>query len=139
MQLDVQKQVNNISDLINEFFTPQIGFSNNHCNNCGCQGKRLRYKCCLNLPNYLFLELEDKNTIKFSDRIFIPLFNGQNHCYQFYACIYKIKINEITSFSALLKVGNDNYLYCNDSIQKVNLNDISLDCPSLALYKKISN
>ena len=137
LQLDVQKEKNNIQDLINEFFKPKFYIGNDFCDNCGNKGKKLRYKYCLNLPDYLFLEFEDKNIINFSDRIFVPLFNGQNYCYQFYASIYKSKVNEIASFSALLKIENFYYDYSDDNIQQVNLSNICLDCPSLALYKKI--
>ena len=89
------------------------------------------------MPNYLFLELEDKNKINFSDRIFVPLYNGQKYCYQYYASIYKIKIKDVSNFCAVLKIGNIYYLYSNDTIQQVNQNYTFLDCPSLALYKKI--
>ena len=76
LSLDVPNQENNISDLINEFFTPVEGFGNYNCSKCGCQEKQFLYKYCLNLPNYLFLELEDKNKINFSDKISVPLYDG---------------------------------------------------------------
>ena len=95
------------------------------------------HKYCLNLPNYLFFELEDKNKIFFSDQISIPLYNGQYYNYQFYACIFKRKINDISSFAAVLNVGNAYFLYSDDRIDPYSSN-IALDCPSLALYKRIA-
>ena len=138
LQLDVPKLENNLQDLINDYFTPKIGYGDHYdCKSCGSKGKKYRHMYCLNLPNYLFLELEDKNKINFSDRIFVPLYNGQNYCYQYYATIYKIKIDNVSNFCVVLKIGNIFYLYSNDVIQQVNQKYTFLDCPSLALYKKI--
>ena len=138
LQLDVPNSESNLQEIINDYFTPKIGFGNHYdCKNCGLKGKKFRHLFCLNLPNYLFLELEDKNKINFNDRIFVPLYNGQKYCYQYYASIYKIKINDVSNFCAVLKIGNIYYLYSNDTIQQVNQNYTFLDCPSLALYKKI--
>ena len=136
LSLDVPNQENNISDLINEFFTPVEGPGNYNCSKCGCQGENFLYKYCLNLPNYLFLELEDKNKINFSNKISVPLYDGQYYLYQFYACIFKRKINDIENFGMILKIKDSYYLYSDDKIIKY-APKISLDCPSLAIYKKI--
>ena len=136
-QLNVPNQINNIKELIDDDFTPKPGTGNYNCKKCGCQRNKLVHKYCLNLPNYLFFELEDKNKIFFSDQISIPLYNGQYYNYQFYACIFKRKINDISSFAAVLKVGNAYFLYSDDRIDPYSSN-IALDCPSLALYKRIS-
>jgi hypothetical protein len=136
LQLDVPNQENNITDLVNNFFIPKPGTGNYNCKNCGCQGKKLRYKYCLNLPNYLFLELEDKNKINFTDKISVPLYNGQYCSYQFNACIYKSKINDISSFGMILKMGDSYYRYFDDKIIQYSSN-INLDFPSLDLYKRI--
>ena len=93
LQLEIKNPENNISDLIYDFFTPKIGFGNYNCPKCGCKGKKLRQQLCLNLPNYLLLELEDKNKINFRDKIDVPLYNGKNYSYQFFASIYKRKID----------------------------------------------
>ena len=37
LQLDVKNPQNNISDLINNYFSPKIGTGNYLCNNCGLQ------------------------------------------------------------------------------------------------------
>ena len=137
LQLDVPNPVNNITDLINMFFTPEAGTGNYNCTKCGCQGKKLRHKYCLNLPNYLFLELEDKNNINFTDKIAVPLFNGKLYYYQFYACIYKYKMNDISNFGAVLKVGDAYWNYSDDRVMPYSSN-IILDCPCLALYKRIT-
>ena len=93
---------------------------------------------CLNLPNYLFLELEDKNKVNFAKKIGVPLYNGQNYYYEYISSIYKFKNNETTSFCAVLKNVNNYYFYANDSVQQVPEKYVFLERPSLALYKKVS-
>ena len=138
LQLDVPNPVNNLTDLIRDFFTPFNGFGNYYCKKCGCKVQISRQKYCLNLPNYLFLEFEDKNKINFSDRITVPLYNGQNYYYQYCSSIYKGRIDGSEKYSSIIKIGNDYYLYSNDKIEKCSIENIYWDCPSLALYKKIN-
>ena len=83
LQLDVKNPKNNISDLIYSYFSPKIGLGNYVCNKCGLQGKKSKISYCLNLPNYLILEFEDKSSVNFNDNINIPLFNGQMCSYQY--------------------------------------------------------
>ena len=139
LQLDVLKLESNVSDLIKDYFTPKIDVANYNCSNCGCQGKKLRQKFCLNLPNYLFLELEDKNKINFNEKISVPLYNGKTFVYDYYASIYKIKINETMDFCAVIKIGNNYYFYSNNTVQQVPEKYIFLERPSLALYKRVLN
>ena len=136
-QLDTTKQINNINDFITDYFAPISDVGDYDCKRCTCKGKKVTYKYCLNLPNYLILELEDKNKIFFNNIIKVPLYNGQFYNYQFYACIFKRKINDISSFGAILNVGNYYYLYSDDMVVSYSSN-ISLDFPSLVLYKRIS-
>ena len=136
LQLAVSNKLNNIKELIDDFFTPESASGNYNCKKCGAQGQKLTHKYCLNLPNYLFLELEDKNKINFTDKISVPLYNGQYCSYQFNACIYKSKINDISSFGMILKMGDSYYRYFDDKIIQYSSN-INLDFPSLALYKRI--
>ena len=138
LQLEVKHSEAKISDLIHDFFTPKIVFGNSNCSKCGCQGKKLHQKLCLNLPNYLILELEDKNKINFSDKIDVPLYNNKNYSYQFFASIYKRTNNNQKNFGCVLKIGNALYLYSDDTINEYSEQNINLDCPSLALYKNIS-
>ena len=98
----------------------------------------MHQKLCLNLPNYLILELEDKNKINFSDKIDVPLYNNKNYSYQFFASIYKRTNNNQKSFGCVIKIGNTLYLYSDDEIKELSEQNINLDCPSLALYKNIS-
>ena len=139
LQLDVVSEVNDIQNLINNYFTPTDPISDNKksCNVCGCKNKKKYKKYCLNLPNYMFLELEDKNIIKFLDQISIPLYDGNNYIYQFYAGIYKNKVNGFVNFIAVLKEENKYYLYNNDRLEKCEQNFMNLPMPSLALYKKM--
>ena len=139
LQLNVPNQESDIQNLINEFFTPKLGTGNHYnCRNCGSEGKKLRQNHCLNLPNYLFFELEDKGKINFVKKIAVPLYNGQHYYYEYYASIYKYKNNETTSFCAVFKIGNNYYFYFNDNIQQVPEKYLFLERPSLALYKKVS-
>ena len=138
LQLDVPDKTNNIQDLVNNFFMPKPGVGNYDCKNCGCKGKKLRKKYCLNLPNYLFLEFEDRNQIIFGDKIAVPLYNGQNYFYQYHAGIYKRITNGIVDFVAVVRMGNAYFLYSNEKIQPCHPTSINSEMPSLALYKKVS-
>ena len=140
LPLTVPNQDNNISDLVFNFFTATPGIGEQECENCFNPGKaRLRQKYLLNLPQYLFLELEDKNKVSFNEIISIPLFNGKIYYYQFYSCIYKRRINDILTFSAVYKYENSYYQYYNDINEPLPANTIHLENPSLAIYKLISS
>lgn len=136
LQLEVKNPQNNISDLVSYYFCPKLGYGNYNCQNCGLKGQKTKKIYCLNLPNYLILEFEDKNAVNFSDNIFVPLFNGNNITYQFSSCIYKIKKNDISDFVAVFKTGNNYYFYSDDKIEQCPKEYINLQCPSLAIYIK---
>ena len=139
LPLTVPNQDNNISDLIFNYFN-ENGFGTKDCENCFNPGKtRLRQKYLLNLPKYLFLELEDKNKVVFNEIISIPFFNGQNNKYQFYSCIYKRRINDLLTFSAVYKYENSYYHYSDDKVELLLAPIIHLENPSLAIYKLISS
>jgi hypothetical protein len=137
--LDVKNPQNNISDLVNYYFCEKLGYGNYSCQICGLQGQKKKRLYCLNLPNYLILEFEDKNLVNFSDNIFVPLFNGNMFTYQFSSCIYKFKKNDISDFVAVFKYGNDYYFYSDDKIEQRPKEFINSQCPSLAIYKIINN
>ena len=140
LPLTVPNSNNNISDLVFNFFTATPGIGEQECENCFNPGKaRLRQKYLLNLPQYLFLELEDKNKVSFDEIISIPLFNGKIYYYQFYSCIYKRRINDILTFSAVYKYENSYYQYYNDINEPLPATTIHLENPSLAIYKLISS
>ena len=136
LQLEVKNPQNNISDLVSYYFCPKLGYGNYNCQNCGLKGQKTKKIYCLNLPNYLILEFEDKNAVNFSDNIFVPLFNGNNITYQFSSGIYKIKKNDISDFVAVFKTGNNYYFYSDDKIEQCTKEYINLQCPSLAIYIK---
>lgn len=136
LQLEVKNPQNNISDLVSYYFCPKLGYGNYNCQNCGLKGQKTKNIYCLNLPNYLILEFEDKNAVNFSDNIFVPLFNGNNITYQFSSGIYKIKKNDISDFVAVFKTGNNYYFYSDDKIEQCPKEYINLQCPSLAIYIK---
>ena len=140
LPLTVPNSNNNISDLVFNFFTATPGIGEQDCENCFNPGKaRLRQKYLLNLPKYLFLELEDKNKVLFNEIISIPFFNGQNNKYQFYSCIYKRRINDLLTFSAVYKYENSYYHYSDDKVELLLAPIIHLENPSLAIYKLISS
>ena len=136
LQLEVKNPQNYISDLVSYYFCPKLGYGNYNCQNCGLKGQKTKKIYCLNLPNYLILEFEDKNAVNFSDNIFVPLFNGNNITYQFSSGIYKIKKNDISDFVAVFKTGNNYYFYSDDKIEQCPKEYINLQCPSLAIYIK---
>ena len=139
LQLDVPYYKSNLINIINDYFSRKIKDGNYKCSNCGTQGKKASQIVCLNLPEYLFLEFEDKNIVLFSDIICIPLYNGQLQNYQYVASIYKKTVNSIVSFVSMIKTGNS-YVFCSDeSVQQCFPTMANSENPSLALYKKVLN
>ena len=138
LQLDVKNPENKIPDLINNYFIPKNVDDNCECKMCGLKGKKIRRLYCLNLPNYLILELEDKNSVTFDENIFIPLFDGTICSYQYFSGIYKFKNQDTIDFVAVIKKG-ENYCFYHDDILDPCENDyINLENPSMVIYKKVS-
>ena len=137
LQLDVNPQKNNLQGLIDDYFIPKAEAENVNCQKCGNKGKKFIQKYCLNLPNYLVLDLDDKSIINFDDRINITLYNGKKYYYQYLATIYKSKINNISNFIAIINNGNNYLFYSNDRTVVLPNNNSILDSPSFALYKKV--
>ena len=137
LQLDVPNPQNNITDLINNYFSNNVT-ENKYCDNCKLNRQKMKRLYCLNLPNYLILELEDKNSVNFNSNIMLPLFDGTMCSYQYESCIYKLKINNITDFVAVFRSGNNYFFYSDDKIVPYNQAYMNLQCPSLAIYQKIS-
>ena len=138
LQLDVPNPQNNIINLVNNFFIPKIFSGTRECGNCKFKGQKAIQNVCLNLPNYLFLEFEDKNLVYFSPQISVPLYNGQYYTYQYEASIYKRRTNTKTDFFAVIKTGYSYFLYLEDKFNQCPEATVNSPCPSLALYKKIS-
>ena len=136
MQLDVPDETKSISDLIKEFFDKKITNGKWECVNCGQVGQRASQKYCLNLPNYLLLEFEDKGKINFTENLEVPLYMGLNVCYKYFAGIYKRRINEVSSFIAVIKTKDSFVIWDDDHQQPTNETSMSLEWPSLAIYEK---
>ena len=136
LQLDVKNPQNNILDLINNYFAIQNGLKN--CNKCGIQVQKMKKLYVLNAPQYLILEFEDKNFVNFNSNIMLPLFNGMMCQYEYVSAIYKLKINGVTDFVAVFKYNNNLFFYSDDKICSCPPNYINSQCPSLAIFKKIS-
>ena len=139
MQLDTPDQETNIKKIIDDYFTTKIGFGDFHCPKCNAQGQKRKNRYCFNLPNYLILEFEDKNRVIFNNTITLPLYNGNKFNYQYFAGIYKRKINEVSTFVAVIKIGNSYFFYSDDNIIQCDESYMNLECPSLIIYKKILN
>ena len=139
LQLDVTNSQNSISQIINNYFCSKIGVGNYVCNNCGFKGKKIRKAYCLNLPNYLVLEFEDKNALNFNDNVELMLYNGKIFNYEYLAAIYKYKDNSLSDFVAVIKNGNTLFFYNDDKTEQCPESYINLENPSLAIYKKISD
>jgi serine/threonine protein kinase len=138
LQLDVPNPQNDIAQLINDYFSLKIVYGDKYSCCCGFKGQASRRIFCLNLPNYLFMEFEDKNYINFQDKVILSSLK-ETCTYQYYAGIYKYKNNSVSNFVAVIKSGNG-YILCNDDkIGPCQPNMVNLECPSLAVYKKIVN
>jgi serine/threonine protein kinase len=139
LQLDTPDQETNIKKIIDDYFTTKIGFGDFHCPKCNAQGQKRKNRYCFNLPNYLILEFEDKNRVIFNNIITLPLYNGNKFNYQYFAGIYKRKINEVSTFVSVIKIGNSYFFYSDDNIIQCDESYMNLECPSLIIYKKILN
>ena len=84
------------------------------------------------------LEFEDKNKINFNDNITLSLVDGQIYTYQYLSGIYKFKDKDVTDFAAVIKNENNYLFYHDDKAEQCPQEFINLECPSLAIYKKIS-
>lgn len=140
--LNVQNEQEKIQDLINRKINESYLYKNK-CLKCGnINVKFIKKNYFLNLPNYLVLELEDKNKIFFDEVVNIPLFNKKEIKYEFVSCIYKNKNNNISKYNSVIKNKNKNiFEICDDDNENI-ISDIDMDlnviCTSIAIYKKIS-
>ena len=137
LQIDVINSENTLSDLIKYHFEPKLVNENCYCEQCKKERKKSRKLYCLNAPNYLILELEDKNSVKFNDNINIELIDGKKYTYQFVSGIYKFKNNDVCDFDAVIKNGNNYSFYHDDILEQCEGEFINLECPSMVIYKKI--
>ena len=59
--------------------------------------------------------------------------------YQYVSSIYKFKDNNnITDFVAVFKSQDKYFYYSDDKIEQCDKEKINMQCPSLAIYRKIS-
>ena len=138
LQLKIEKNEENIQDLLNSFFAENFLPSAYQCSGCNSSELLIQQNICLNAPDYLLLELEDRNKVIFSEIIDIPLFNGDKMVYEFYGAIYKKNYDTYSEFFAVTKKGNNIILYDKDTITELNnFNLVNSPKPSLAFYKKI--
>ena len=137
LPLDVINPKNTISELINNFFKPKTVYGNYTCSNCGLAGEKIRRVYCLNLPNYLILELEDKNLVNFNGNIIMSSFDGSMYLYQYVCGIYKFKNKDVIDYVAVFQINNIYFFYHDDKIEQCPQEYINLECPSMVIYKKI--
>ena len=140
--LNVQNEQEKIQDLINRKINESYLYKNK-CLKCGSINvKFIKKNYFLNLPNYLVLELEDKNKIFFDELVNIPLFNKKEIKYEFVSCIFKNKSNNISKYNSVIKnKGKNIFEICDDDNENIISNidmDLNVICTSIAIYKKIS-
>ena len=136
LQLNVKNRQNNIYDLIIDYFKPKISIETFYCGKCGLKVNKSKRIYCLTLPNYLILELEDKNSVNFNNNIILPLFNGNMCSYQYASGIYKFRNEDVSEFVSVIKKENTYDFFSDDKIEKCSKEFINLECPSLVIYKK---
>ena len=138
LQLTIEQKDEKIDDLINKLFAENFPESALICNKCNSLGIISKQFFCLNLPEYLLLEFEDKNKIKFKTEISIPLYNEEVIKYKFIGAIYKKKIESYSKYFAVIKKNDNIILYDDDKIEEnCNIDKINSENPSLAFYQKI--
>ena len=137
LQLSAPAQPTHIDYILADYFAENSGRGIYYCSACNMQGNKIKNTYCLNLPNYLILEFEDKNQVLFNDVIKVPLYNGSYFKYQYFAGIYKRKTNGVSNFVAVIKSGNFYYFYSDDTFTQCDEKYMSLECPSLIIFKKI--
>ena len=137
LQLSAPAQPTHIDYILADYFAEHSGRGIYYCSACNMQGNKIKNTYCLNLPNYLILEFEDKNQVLFNDIIKVPLYNGNYYKYQYFAGIYKRKTNGVSNFVAVIKSGNFYYFYSDDTFTQCDEKYMSLECPSLIIFKKI--
>ena len=139
--LEINNPQNNISSLITDFFIHISEKDFLICQFCGQKNNTSNGFYCLNLPQYLVLDFDnkiDKYFVNFNGDITIQLYNGKTYQYQYLAGIYKKINNPNSSFFSVIKSGNEFLLYNDDKIEKCPETYINFECPSLVIYKKIS-
>ena len=139
LQLSIKSEENIIDDLIKNYFDEKYPkFSKYTCQYCQ---KTIDLKCinfyCLNAPEYLILELEDRSRVYFKDNILLPLYDGKNISYQFVGGIYRKKLETHSEFYSVNREGNGLIRYDNDTFQNCNYDLINSENPSMLIYQKI--
>ena len=138
LQLKIEKNEDTIENILNNFFKESFTTSVYQCIDCDSTEKMSKQFFCLNSPEYLLLELEDKNKILFDTEIFIPLYNGEKYCYTFIGAIYKRKYDNHSEYFAVSKKENNISLYDNDTIKNnCDINLINSEMPSMVFYQKL--
>ena len=146
LQLNLKKNEdnNNIIDLIEDCFQEKFPENTEDklvCNNCENDQLISEKVYCLNAPNYLVLELEDKKRVTFLDEITLTLYNSEIINYKFIGAIYKKKVENHSEFYTInkeIKNGEEVIIiYDNGKFQESNDNDlINSENPSMAIYQK---
>ena len=138
LQLKIEKDEEKLEDLLNSFFSETFLRSAYQCSGCNSSELLVQQNICLNAPNYLLLELEDRNKVIFNDIIDLSLYNGDKIVYEFFGAIYKQKYETYSEFFAVNKQGDNMIRYDKDNFTVLNdFNLVNSPKPSLAFYKKI--
>ena len=142
LQLNLKKNEEKIEELIADLLNDSYPESAYMCSGCDSRGIICKQLICLNAPEYLLLELEDKGKVYFNTEnteIYFPLYTGKNVEYEFIGAIYKRKLDNGSEFFAVTKNGNNIILYDNDTIiENCSFDLLNSENPSMAFYKKVN-
>lgn len=138
LQLKIGKNEEKLEDLLKSFFADTFLPSAYQCSGCNSSELLTQQNICLNAPNYLLLELEDRNKVIFREIIDITLYNEDKIVYEFFGAIYKQRYETYSEFFAITKQGKNLIRYDKDTFTEINdFNMVNSPKPSLAFYKKI--
>ena len=138
LQLNLKKNEEKIEDLIADLLNDSYPESAYVCSECNSRGIVCKQLICLNAPEYLLLELEDKGKVYFKSEIYFPLYTGEKVKYEFIGAIYKRKLENGSEFFAVTKNVNNIILYDNDTIiNNCSYDFVNSENPSMAFYKKV--
>ena len=140
LQLE-NKNDNNITNLISNYFVKKTSNKSIVCNNCGNHGLCIEEKGFFNTPDYLVIDFVDEGQVEFEQNIDLNLFiktNSNPKKYELYAIINKVKDNNNESqYICSIKENGEWMLYSGDNKENKGRNYLIPGIPSCSIYKGI--
>jgi len=138
----INKEVDNINNLILNYLYSKTLNNNINCKNCGYSGKGFEERKFLNTPKYLVIEFyENGKHINYEQNINLSRFMKKNKGpqeFEIYAVINKEIINNQIEYIAFIKEKNGQWMfYSEDSKGICGIESLNVGTPSLAIYKRI--